>query len=1676
MRKFEKRCLCMTETLLIFRKPIKAYIATLNEEEATEENSTYYQSKWEEYQQFSKAMSEWIKGREVDIKPQDSISQVSSKGSKNSKASSVRTVASTERMKEEAKLEGLKVRVEMLRKRREIEEKERLLKQQREDYELEVEMKLAEAKANVFKKYDNPESSDEESLLTKSDDKVDSSGVHNLIRSQTEISRMMIDQQKLVSLPRRELQIFDGKVQDYRAFIAAFEHNIEQLTDNNQDRLYYLQQFTSGRPRELVRSCMGKDPKRGYEQARRELEEEYGDDFRILSSYRKEIEMMQPIKGENSAAMKDYLTFCVVFGNAINESEILRKLDQTESIMKLVSKLPYRLRERWRLQAYRIKGKSHKLAGFHDYVEFVREQVKIATDSIYGDISMESSKDCSKFRQNRKSFKGFSTIIQEQKSRSKNEGKSLEYTKCLYCGNNHMLEVCRELGSKTHEEKLIFLRTKGLCFRCLDGNHISKDCKQDRLICKVCRKLHPTVLHYGKQPERKPTSQLGDCLNQAPRETTTTVKTSCVNTQPGTSICMGAGVNKTSMPVVPVRVKSKSTNKDVETYAFLDTGSSDTFISENLAKQLCVSGPKTKILLSTLPNDGLVDSRFVVNLEVCDLQGLNSLPLPTVYIQKRIPVNKEDIVTQDDLRKWPYLRRVSIPDSKATEVGLLIGQNAHKSLEPWEVVNSQGDGPYAVRTCLGWTVNGPIKSGMKVHVNYVSLRTIDEREHRDLLRFVWWPDGNTDQPLREYKMMVHLFGAVSSPSCANYALHKTADDFGDGFDKRTVEAVKENFYVDDMLKSVGTEEEAIILMKQLRELLGRGGFRLTKWVSNSRLVLDTIPKSERAEGIRSLDMEKDKLPIDRALGVSWCVESDQFQFRVTVNERPYTRKGILSIVASIYDPLGFLAPFVLVAKRILQDLCRMKLAWDDDIPDEHLKCWKRWLLELPKLKDFKVNRCRKSDGYDNVRNTQLHLFSDASESGYGVAAYVRFVNEENQIHCAFVMGKARVAPLKQITIPRLELTAATVSVRLFKSLERDLHIKLDSVTFWTDSTSVIRYVSNSSARYHTFVANRVAIITDTSQPSQWSYVESSENPADDASRGLYADDLIRCHRWILGPDFLWLHENEWPLRQKFERDISLKDPEVKKTATVAATSTNVAQNTMNELISKYSSWFKLKCHIAWMLKLMSVLKQLSDLRKSLKGQEPMEIDEKMRHARQRRYKMNLSVSDLEEAEVSVVKFVQNQAFPDEIASLRDNSKGGSVKKRSPIYKLDPRYKDGVLRVGGRLSRSAMPECEKHQYILPKKSIVSEMIMREIHTQLYHGGRAMTLSHLRRKYWVVSAHALVRKCINQCVTCRRLRAKAGEQKMADLPTSRITPDEPPFTRVGVDFFGPFNVKQGRSLVKRYGVVFTCFAIRAVHLEVAHALDTDSCINALRRFIARRGQVGEIWSDNGTNLVATDRELKRSIQEWNDSKIRSEMLQVNVDWKYSPPTGSHYGGVWERQIRTVRQILNVLLRSQTLSDESLQTFLCEVEATINSRPLTTVSLDLNDVEPLTPNHLLLLKGKPNLPPGVFVKTDVYVRRRWRQAQFLADLFWKRWLREYLPQLQQRQKWLKPKRNFEPGDIVLIVEDNAPRNSWLMGRITSVLSDQRGEVRRVKVKTASSELERPIAKLCLLLEADE
>lgn len=210
-------------------------------------------------------------------------------------------------------------------------------------------------------------------------------------------------------------------------------------------------------------------------------------------------------------------------------------------------------------------------------------------------------------------------------------------------------------------------------------------------------------------------------------------------------------------------------------------------------------------------------------------------------------------------------------------------------------------------------------------------------EDTDLLRFLWWPGGNYEQDLVEHKMLVHIFGATSSPSVATFALQKCATDFAEEFGQETAKTVRKNFYVDDCLKSASDEDTAITLCAELRSMLVKGGFWLTKWSSNSRKLLNSIPEEERAQEFQDLDLDEDNLPMERALGIQWCAESDQFRFKINLKDRPHTRRGLLSLVSSIFDPLGFLAPVILPAKRILQDLCRQKYSWDEDLPDTVVK-------------------------------------------------------------------------------------------------------------------------------------------------------------------------------------------------------------------------------------------------------------------------------------------------------------------------------------------------------------------------------------------------------------------------------------------------------------------------------------------------------------------------------------------------------------------------------------------------------------------------------------------------------------------------------------------------------------------------------------------------------------------
>ena len=912
---------------------------------------------------------------------------------------------------------------------------------------------------------------------------------------------------------------------------------------------------------------------------------------------------------------------------------------------------------------------------------------------------------------------------------------------------------------------------------------------------------------------------------------------------------------------------------------------------------------------------------------------------------------------------------------------------------------------------------------------------------QDALRFLWRPNSDA---VKEYRLTRHIFGGTWSPAAANYALQRTAADYGEKYSSDTVAVLKRDFYVDDIMTSVCSVPQAKLLYRELKELLAKAGFDLTKWVSNNSEVLNVIPPEDRA---KSVSLALDESASERALGIKWTVADDMFGYTIKVAEKAATKRGALSVLSSVYDPLGFVSPVILKARRIVQELFRLKIGWDEVMPEEMLHEWNEWLKDLPNTEAFKVPRCVKPQQFGRVTRSELHTFGDSSEYAYGACTYLRQTDEHGQVSVNLIMAKCRLAPMRKLTIVRLELAAATLAARQHSLVKEELGIEIDSDHYWSDSMIVLKYIENEDKRFHTYVANRLEIIRSLSSPKQWHHVPSTQNPADLASRGMSVIQLISNKMWVNGPAFLSRDESQWPQPPAVDPGLVTEDdPEVKKGGQVFNTTTAAISPT-ERLIARYSSLLKLKRAVAWVLAIKERL---------LSGAPDTSAGSCM-----------LSCDQVRHAELYLVRYVQSLVFSSEVSELERHD---SVKDTSPLAKLKPFLHNGIIRVGGRLSQApdSLDNDTKHPIVLPRSHHLTELIIRDAHDRTGHSGREHVLAKCREKYWIIGARGAIRALLQKCVKCKKRDGQACIQQMADLPADRLTPADV-FSVCMCDYFGPFHVRIGRRTEKRYGCLFTCQVTRAIHIEVAHSLETDSFINCLLRFTSRRGAVKTLLTDNATNFIGAERELQRQLEVWNTQHVNDQLIKNGIQWKHVPPHSSHHNGACERQIRSVRRILAGLCTEQVLTDESLSTLLTIVEGIINNRPVTTVSTDPTDLEPLTPNHLLLLKPV-DTPPGVFDHDDCFARKKYRQVQYLADLFWKRWLKEYLPQLQTRSKWTKTSRNLTPGDIVLVL-DNLPRNQWLMGKVLEVNKGRDGLVRSARIKTPSSELVRPITKLSLL-----
>ncbi|XP_074653617.1 uncharacterized protein LOC141907774 [Tubulanus polymorphus] len=908
-------------------------------------------------------------------------------------------------------------------------------------------------------------------------------------------------------------------------------------------------------------------------------------------------------------------------------------------------------------------------------------------------------------------------------------------------------------------------------------------------------------------------------------------------------------------------------------------------------------------------------------------------------------------------------------------------------------------------------------------------------EDRPALSFLW-RDLDTTRPPDVYEMQVTIFGARCSPAMANYVLRKTAEDNESEVDAETAAAIRKHFYMDDFLKSENSTAKAIQRAKDVTMLVKRGGFRLTKWTSNSREVLQALPPSEVS--CQSIDLMADQLPAERTLGVIWDPESDTIGFKVREAMTPATKRGVLSKVSSVFDPFGIAAPFTVKAKILMQRLWCQKLDWNDELTGGDLENWQIWLKELIKLEMLKIPRCYRAPDVPST-GRQLHVFCDASDKAFGAVAYLRTQHADGNVRVAFVMSRCRVAPLKKLSIVRLEMQAAVLAVRLADTIRKEISYVIDETIFWSDSEIVLKYIANETKRFHIFIANRVAEIHDSSHPNQWRHIPGSLNPADIVSRGATVTEL-KSSVWLEGPEFLKLDDTNWP-KSKLVDSMLQDDPEVKKvnTLSVAEVSTTLPDP------ARWSSWMKYKRVVATVVRAKSIL-----MKRDVANTEP------------------LKVSELEEAEMLIFKAAQEAAYGEEIADLRSHR---PISRTSKILPLTPKLdENGVLRVGGRLKNAPIAEAAKHPILLPKNHEVTRLIIHHYHHQMFHGGLAVTMNEIRQKFWIPECRSTVKKLVRRCAYCIKRRAKPQPPIMADLPAARFDTASP-FSSVGIDYFGPLQVRKFRKTEKRYGLLVTCLATRAVHLEVAYSLDTDSFIMALRRFIARRGKPKRIYSDNGTNFTGGEKELRDQLTKLNQTKIADATSQDHIQWYFNPPAASHMGGVWERLVQSVKRNLKVVLGKQIVTDEVLHTVFTEVEAVVNSRPLTYVNSSHDEPEAITPSHFLLGKTNPNLPPGVFDADDLNARKRWRQAQALTNQYWARSTREYLPTLVQRTKWKTASRDLQIDDVVLLADDNLPRGQWPLGRIIDVHPGSDGHVRSVELKTTSGVYRRPATKVCRL-----
>lgn len=916
---------------------------------------------------------------------------------------------------------------------------------------------------------------------------------------------------------------------------------------------------------------------------------------------------------------------------------------------------------------------------------------------------------------------------------------------------------------------------------------------------------------------------------------------------------------------------------------------------------------------------------------------------------------------------------------------------------------------------------------------------------RDLQRIVW--REASQERLKEYRLNTLTYGTSPASFIATRCLHELALQNKERYPDAS-KIILRDFYMDDLITGADSLGTLIQLKEEIIEILEGGCFQLRKWLSNDAEILRSQNNPVGKDLVQYIISDS---PCVKTLGLLWNSEQDSLRVVFKINRcQSVTKRSMLSSIAQIFDPLGLVGPITLRGKILLQKLWSLKSDWDESVPTDIFSEWRMIEDQLILLKELAIPR---HISQPKAIEIQMHGFCDASELAYGACLYLRTISKRNIVKTYLICAKSKVAPLKRLTIPRLELSGALLLAKLSRKVNQALGLNLlnSQVFYWCDSTIVLHWLAADSNKWKTFVGNRVAEIHRLTQGSQWHHICTNDNPADLISRGCLPKELLECPLWWNGPDWLRLDFEYWPILERFtipDQTVLEERLEPRVVLTV---------NTDDEVFKRFSNLNTLVRVIAFVRRFVE-----NSLSRS-KG-----LDKKTGY---------ITSSERKDALYCLIKLAQRHNFEDDYLKLIN---GKDTSRNSKLSTLKPFIDElGIIRVGGRISNSLVTPDQKFPIVLPDKHPLTRLIILQSHLKLFHAGPQHTLSYIRLTYWPLKARSLVRKIIHDCVTCFRVNPRSLNPIMGDLPTARVVPARP-FLNTGIDYAGPFLIKdgklRGKKLVKCYLCIFVCFSTKAVHLELVGDLTTESFLNSLKRFISRRGICSNIFSDNATNFRGADnelREISKFLYKTSKNENINHFLTDNcISWHFIPPSSPHMGGLWEAAVKSAKYHLKRILGNITCTYEGLYTVFVQIEAILNSRPLFPMSDDPSDLIPLTPSHFLIgevLTATPQVDVQDVSSNRLSLYHRLQQG---VQHFWKRWSNEYLSTLNSRTKWRSSNMQVvRIGALVVLKNEATPPLSWPMGRVVEVHPGKDKVVRVVSVRTKNGIVKRAVSRVCVL-----